>query len=147
LKEASAEVSIATVMKMITVLTTVATPSVQSQQSTSSVVMVVAAATTPLMAGQIFRDFIISTRSKKLPIHESMKKNASHIAHEYTINFRVKDTISLVPFNGGKRHEWTRAIKTKGVSHPDLCSAIRNAQVTLSTLIWVVPMLLCATEY
>jgi hypothetical protein len=30
---------------------------------------------------------------------------------------------------------------------PDLCSAIRNAQVTLSTLIWVVPMLLCVTKF
>jgi hypothetical protein len=36
-----------------------AATSVQSQQSTSSVVMVVATATTALMAGQIFRDFLI----------------------------------------------------------------------------------------
>jgi hypothetical protein len=56
LKEASAAVSIETATKTTTV----------SHQSTSSVVTVVAAATTPLMAGQIFRDFIISTRSKKL---------------------------------------------------------------------------------
>jgi hypothetical protein len=81
---------------MTTVLTTVETPSVLSQQSTSSVVVVVAAAITPLMAGQILRDFLISTRRKKLPIRESIKKNASHIAHEYTMNFRVKDTISLL---------------------------------------------------
>jgi hypothetical protein len=85
-----------------------------SQRSTSSVVTVVAAATTPLMAGQIFWDFLISTRCKKLPIHESIKKIASHIAHEYTMNFRVKDTISFAPLNGGKRQEWTRAINTKG---------------------------------
>jgi hypothetical protein len=103
---------------MTKVLTTVATPSTQSQQSTSSVVMFVAAATTPLMAGQIFRDFLISTRSKKLPIHESIKKIASHIAHEYTMIFRVKDTISFDPFNGGTRQEWTRAIKTKGENAP-----------------------------
>jgi hypothetical protein len=74
LKAASTEVSIATVTMMTTVLTTVATPSVQSQQSTSSVVTGVGAATTPFMASKIFRDFLISTRSKKLPIHKSMKK-------------------------------------------------------------------------
>jgi hypothetical protein len=117
LKAASAEVIIATVMTTTTVSTTVATPSVQSQQSTSSVVTVVAAATTRLMAGQIFHDFLISTRRKKLPIHESMK-NASHIAHEYTINFRVKDTIYLAPFNGGTRQELTRTINTKGRVSP-----------------------------
>jgi hypothetical protein len=89
-----------------------------SQQSTSSVVTVVAAATTPLMAGQIFQDFLISTRSKKLPIHDSIKKIASHIAHKYTMNFRVKDTISFAPFNLGKRQEWTHAIKTKGGVSP-----------------------------
>jgi hypothetical protein len=54
--------------------TNVATPSVHSQQSTSSVVTVVAVATTPLMAGQIFWDFLISAHSKRLPIHESIKK-------------------------------------------------------------------------
>jgi hypothetical protein len=96
----------------------VVTPSVQSQQSTSSVVMVVAAATTPLMAGQIFRDFLISTRSKKLPIHESIKEIASHIAHEYTMNFPVKDTLSFAPFIGGTQQEWTRAMKTKGGVSP-----------------------------
>jgi hypothetical protein len=72
LKAASESVSIATVTMTTTVLTTVATLSVQSQKSTSSVVMVVAAATTHLMADQIFRGFLISTRSKKLPIHESI---------------------------------------------------------------------------
>jgi hypothetical protein len=37
------------------------------------------------------------------------------------MNFRVRDKISFVPFNGGKRQEWTRAIKTKGgVSSPSL---------------------------
>jgi hypothetical protein len=104
LKAASAAVSIETVTPTTTV----------SQQSTSSVVTVVAAATTPLMAGKIFRDFLTSTHSKKLPIHDSIKKIASHIAHEYTINFRLKDTISFAPFNGGKRQEWTRASNTKG---------------------------------
>jgi hypothetical protein len=89
LKEAIEAVIIATVMMMTTVLTTVATPYVQSQQSTSSVVTVIAAETTLLMAGQIFCDFLISTHSKKLSIHES----------------------------------------------------------TLSTLVWVVPMLLCATKF
>jgi hypothetical protein len=43
-----------------------------------------------------------------------LNKIASHIAHEYTMNFWVKGTISFAPFNGGKRQEWTRAIKTKG---------------------------------
>jgi hypothetical protein len=118
LKAASAAVSIATVKMTTTVLTTVATPSMQSQQSTSSVVMVVAAATTPLMAGQIFCDFLILTRSKKIPIHESMKKIASHIAHKYTMNFRVKDTISFAHFNGGTRQERTCAIKTRGGVSP-----------------------------
>jgi hypothetical protein len=75
LKAASTAVSIATVTMMTTVLTTFATPSVQSQQSNISVVTVVAAETTQLMDGQIFRDFLISTCSKKLLIHESMKKN------------------------------------------------------------------------
>jgi hypothetical protein len=33
------------------------------------------------------------------------------------MNFRVKDTISFDPFNGGMRQEWARAIKTKwGIS-------------------------------
>jgi hypothetical protein len=104
LKAASAAVSIATVMTTITILLiTVVTSSVQSHQSTSSVVMVIAAATTLLMDGQIFRDFLISTRSKKLPINESMKQIASHITHEYTMNLRVKDTISFSQFNGGTR--------------------------------------------
>jgi hypothetical protein len=102
LKAAIAAVSIATVTTT-TVLTTVATPSMQSQQSTTSVVTVAAAATTPFMAGQIFRDFLMSTRSKKIPIHESMKKIASHIAHEYKMNFWVKDTLSFAPFNVGTR--------------------------------------------
>jgi hypothetical protein len=110
LKAASAAVSIETVTKTTTTV---------SQQSTSSVVTVVTVATTPLMAGQIFRDFLISTRSNKLPIHDSItKKITSHIAHEYTMNFRVKDTISFAPFNGGKRQEWTRIIKTKGGVSP-----------------------------
>jgi hypothetical protein len=90
LKTSSAEVSIAIVMTMTTVLTTklvtglmasapvigmeVASSSMKSQQSTSSVVMLVVAETTPLMAGQIFRDFLISTRRKKINIHESIKK-------------------------------------------------------------------------
>jgi hypothetical protein len=74
LKAASAAVSISSVTTMTTVLIKVAMMSVHSQQSTSSVVTVITAATTPLMAGQIFRDFLISTRSKKLPIHENMKK-------------------------------------------------------------------------
>jgi hypothetical protein len=85
LKKASAAVSITTLTTK-TVLTTVATPSMQSKQSTSSVVTVVPAATTPFMVGQIFRDFLIYTLSKKLTIHESMKKIGSRIAHEYTIN-------------------------------------------------------------
>jgi hypothetical protein len=118
LKAASASVNIATVTTTTTVLKTIATPSVQSQQSTSSVVTVVAAENTPLMAGQIFCDFLISTRSKKLPIHERMKKIASHTAHEYKMNFGVKDTLLLVPFNGGTPHEWTRANKTKGRVSP-----------------------------
>jgi hypothetical protein len=74
LKAASETVSIATVTTTTTVLTTVATSSVHSQQSASSVVTVVAAATTPLIAGQIFCDFLISAHSKRLPIHESIKK-------------------------------------------------------------------------
>jgi hypothetical protein len=74
LKVVSAAVSIATVTTKTTVLTTVATPSVQSQQSTSSAVTVFTMTTTPLMNGQIFCDFRISNGSKKLPIHESMKK-------------------------------------------------------------------------
>jgi hypothetical protein len=93
---------------------TVTTTTTVSQQSISSVVTVSAAATTPLMAGRIFRDFLISTRCKKMPIHDSNKKIASHIAHEYTINFQVKDTISFALFNGGKRQEWTRTFKTRG---------------------------------
>jgi hypothetical protein len=105
---ATAAVSIETVTKRTTV----------SQHSTSSVVTVVAAATTPLMAGHIFRDFLISLCCKKLPIHDSIKKIASHIAHEYTMNFRVNDRISFSPFNGGKRQEWNRAVKTKGGSSP-----------------------------
>jgi hypothetical protein len=117
LKASSVAVSIARLMAT-TVLTAVAMPYVQSQHSTSSVVMVVVAETTPLMAGHIFRDFLISTHSKKLPIHESMKKIASGIAHKYVINFRMKDTISLAPFNGGIRHEWTRAINTNGGVSP-----------------------------
>jgi hypothetical protein len=108
LKDTSAAVSIETVTTTTTV----------SQQSTSSVVTLLAAATTPLMAGKIFRDFLISTRSKKLPIHESIKKTASHIVHEYKNNFRLKDKISFAPFNGGKRQEWTRAINTKGGVSP-----------------------------
>jgi hypothetical protein len=104
LKADSEAVSIATLMTtMTTVLISVETPSVQSQHSTSSVVTVVAVATTPLMAGQIFWDFLISTRIKKHPIHESIGKISSHIAHEYIINFQVKDTISYAPFNGGTR--------------------------------------------
>jgi hypothetical protein len=47
-----------------------------------------------------------------------LQKIASHIAHEYTMNFRVKDTISFDPFNGGTQQEWTRAIKTKGGISP-----------------------------
>jgi hypothetical protein len=62
LKAASVAVSIETV--------TTATPVLQ--QSTRSVFTVVAAGTTPLIAGQIFRDFPISTRKKKLPIHDSI---------------------------------------------------------------------------
>jgi hypothetical protein len=68
LKAARAAVSIETVTKMTTV----------SQHSNSSVVTGVAATTTPLMARQIFRDFLISTRSKKLPIHDSIKKCKSY---------------------------------------------------------------------
>jgi hypothetical protein len=97
---------------------TVTTKTTVSKQSTSSVVTVVAAATTPSMAGHIFRDFLISIHCKKLPIHDSIKIIASHIAHEYTMNLRVKDKISFAPFNGGKRQEWTRAVKTKGGSLP-----------------------------
>jgi hypothetical protein len=100
------------------VLATAATPSVQSHQSTSSVITVVAAATTLLMADQIFWDLLISNRSKKLPIHESIKKIASHIAHDYTMNFRVKGTLFFAPFNGGTRQEWNRTIKTKGGVSP-----------------------------
>jgi hypothetical protein len=83
----------------------------QSQKLPSSAVMVIVAATTSLMAGQIFLDFLISTRRENIPIHESIKTIASHISHEYTMNFWVKYTISVVPFNGGKWKEWTRAIK------------------------------------
>jgi hypothetical protein len=45
-------------------------------------------------------------------------KIASHIVHEYTMNFWVKDKISCVPFNGGKRYEWPCVIKTKGAVSP-----------------------------
>jgi hypothetical protein len=34
------------------------------------------------------------------------------------MNFLVKDKISFAPFNGGKRQEWTRAVKTKGGVSP-----------------------------
>jgi hypothetical protein len=34
------------------------------------------------------------------------------------VNFRVKDTICFAPFNGWKRQEWTRAVKTKGGVSP-----------------------------
>jgi hypothetical protein len=34
------------------------------------------------------------------------------------MNFRLNDTISFDTLNGGKRHEWTRAIKTKGGVYP-----------------------------
>jgi hypothetical protein len=64
------------------------------------------------MAGQICRDFLISTRSKKLPIHENIKRNGSHIAHEYIMKIQAMDTISFSPFNGGTRPEWTCAINT-----------------------------------
>jgi hypothetical protein len=74
LKAASAEVSIATATTTTAVLTTVVTLSVHSQQQTSSVGLVGSTATTPLIPDQIFHDFLISTRSKKLPIHERMKK-------------------------------------------------------------------------
>jgi hypothetical protein len=110
--EALTAYSAAVSIETVTVTTTV------SQKSTSSVITVVAAATTPLMDGHIFQDFLIPTHCKKLPIHDSIKKNVIHIAHEYTMNFRVKDTISFSPFNGGKRKEWTRAIKTKGGVSP-----------------------------
>jgi Cu/Ag efflux protein CusF len=103
---------------------TVKTTTTVSQQSTSSIVTVVAAATTPLMAGHIFWDFLISLRCKKLPIHDSIKKIASCIAHEYTMNFRVKDKISFAPFNGGKRQEWTRAVKTTGGELTPICVAL-----------------------
>jgi hypothetical protein len=65
LTAASAAVSIETVTTTTTV----------SQQSTSSVGTVVAAETTLMMDGHIFRDFLISLRCKKLPIHDSIKKN------------------------------------------------------------------------
>jgi hypothetical protein len=74
----SESVSIATVTEKTTTLKTVAAPSVKSQQSTSLVITVVAAATTPLMASQIFWDFLISARSKKLPIHERIRKCKSY---------------------------------------------------------------------
>jgi hypothetical protein len=106
-----------TAARAAVIIETVTTTTTVSQQSTSSGVTVVAAAATPLMAGHIFWDLLISTRCKKLPIHDSIKKIASHIAHEYTMNFGVKDTISFAPFKGGKRQEWTCTIKTKeGVS-------------------------------
>jgi hypothetical protein len=47
-----------------------------------------------------------------------LKKIASHIAYEYTMNFRAKHTIYFAPFNGGTRKEWTRAIKTNGGISP-----------------------------
>jgi hypothetical protein len=78
LKATSAAVSITKVMMTTTVLIAVATTYVQSQQYTSSFVMFVAAATTPLMACQIFHDFLISTCSKKLPVHESIKNCKSY---------------------------------------------------------------------
>jgi hypothetical protein len=34
------------------------------------------------------------------------------------MSFWVKDKISFAPFNGGKRQEWTRAVKTKGRRSP-----------------------------
>jgi hypothetical protein len=52
----------------------VTTTTTVSQQSNTSVVTVVSAATTPLMDGHIFRDFLISVRCKKLPIHDNIKK-------------------------------------------------------------------------
>jgi hypothetical protein len=121
LKAASAAVSIETVTTTTTV----------SQQSISSVVTVVAAATTPLVAGQIFRDFLISTRSKKLPIHDSIKKIASDIAHEYTMIFRLNHIISFAPFDGGKRQEWTRAIKTKGGASGFVENSLGDANLTV----------------
>jgi hypothetical protein len=89
LKSASEAVSIATVTKTKTVLKIVSTSSVQSQQSTSAAVTVVAVATTLLMAGQIFRDFLILTHSKKLPIHESIKKNCKSQVKEWRDAARV----------------------------------------------------------
>jgi hypothetical protein len=34
------------------------------------------------------------------------------------MNFQLKDTRSFAPFNGGKRQEWIRAIKTNGAVSP-----------------------------
>jgi hypothetical protein len=46
------------------------------------------------------------------------QQETSNIAHEFTMNFRVKDILYFASFNGGKRQEWTRAIKTKGGVSP-----------------------------
>jgi hypothetical protein len=122
-KAVSAAVSITTVTTTATMLTTVATPSVQSQQSTSSVVMVFAVVTTPLMAGQIFRDFLISTRSKKVPIHESIKKCKSYSSRIYTefpgeghnilCSIQLRDVAGVYP-----RHQY------KGGSLTQICAAL-----------------------
>jgi hypothetical protein len=100
LKEAAAKEreELLTAASAIISIETEMTTTIVSQQSASSDV-------TPLMAGHIFQDLLISLRCKKLPIHDSIKKIASHIAHVYTMNFRVRDKISFAPFNGGKRQE------------------------------------------
>jgi hypothetical protein len=120
LKEAAAKERADSLMAATTAVSikTVTTTTTVSKQSTSYVATVVAAANTPFMAGHIFRDFLISLHCKKLPIHDSIKKIASHIVHEYTMNLRVKDKISFSPFNGGKRQEWTRVVKAKEGSSP-----------------------------
>jgi hypothetical protein len=72
----------------------------------------------PLLVGRIFRDFLLSTRQKKTPIPEKIKKLGGIIAHEYTMHFHVKDSVSPVPFHGGKIQIWNRAIQKKGGNSP-----------------------------
>jgi hypothetical protein len=90
----------------------------QQQTSITATATINAASIDPLLAGQVFHDFLFTSRHQKTPIHDKLKKLGGHIAHEFTIVFDVKDGVTLVSWKGGLRQRWTRTIQTKGGLSP-----------------------------
>jgi hypothetical protein len=91
--------------------------SCQQQNSITVTATINVTSIDPLLAEKFFRDFLFTYQHKKKTIHDKLKHFGGYISHEFTMMFRVKDSVTLVSWKEGPGKRWTRTIQKRfGIS-------------------------------